>query len=287
MFDEYDKLIDPDGKKIGIYKIVHLKTNSVYVGQSNNIHFRFEEHRKNLLENIHHNTKLQELWNTGKVEDFLFEDIILAPSNLSPLQTQRWLVLEEQRYIDFYKNSSKYICINMIDAKIVETKKAYAEFEKELEKKKTEKRLENEKRDLIVAKARKEISKRLKEINDYIYASRPDQYNLKIKIQAQEDKLNSFIKKHSGLRSIFNGRKDPKLEKTLSDDLAFLKSMYEQKYQLIDEKIEELKKEKKQLLSKRRTLKSSKQIYQANRSFETMVSMRFGRSFSFKDEKFK
>ena len=47
-------------KTCGIYKITNTITNEVYIGKSKNIEGRFEEHKNNLNNGIHHNKGLQE-----------------------------------------------------------------------------------------------------------------------------------------------------------------------------------------------------------------------------------
>lgn len=51
---------------IGIYKIVNIDSNNVYIGQSKNIERRWKEHKNALFENYHHQFNLQREFNSYK-----------------------------------------------------------------------------------------------------------------------------------------------------------------------------------------------------------------------------
>lgn len=51
---------------IGIYKIVNIDSNNVYIGQSKNIERRWKEHKNALFENYHHQFNLQREFNNYK-----------------------------------------------------------------------------------------------------------------------------------------------------------------------------------------------------------------------------
>lgn len=57
----------------GIYIITNKINNKSYVGQTNRLHRRLEEHRKALLGNRHHNRHLQSSWNKYGEDAFSFE----------------------------------------------------------------------------------------------------------------------------------------------------------------------------------------------------------------------
>ena len=44
---------------IGVYKIINLQTNKIYVGSSVDIEGRWKQHKKLLLKNKHHSIRLQ------------------------------------------------------------------------------------------------------------------------------------------------------------------------------------------------------------------------------------
>lgn len=49
--------------KCGVYKITCLPTNMIYIGSSNNILKRWDNHRWLLRHNKHNNNYLQNSWN--------------------------------------------------------------------------------------------------------------------------------------------------------------------------------------------------------------------------------
>jgi len=60
---------------IGIYKIVNIVNNKIYIGQSIEIKRRWNDHKSELKRNIHHNIYLQKSWNKYGEENFIFEVI--------------------------------------------------------------------------------------------------------------------------------------------------------------------------------------------------------------------
>lgn len=60
---------------IGIYRIINIKNNKCYVGQSKDIDARIKKHKNFLLKNKHWNNHLQNAWNKYGEENFKFEII--------------------------------------------------------------------------------------------------------------------------------------------------------------------------------------------------------------------
>lgn len=60
---------------IGIYKITNIDTNKVYIGQSNDIKYRFRQHKCKLRANKHYNKYLQNAWNKYGEKHFIFSVI--------------------------------------------------------------------------------------------------------------------------------------------------------------------------------------------------------------------
>ena len=56
----------------GIYEIKNIVNNKVYIGQSRNIHKRWNSHINELRNNKHHNYHLQQSWNKYGEENFQF-----------------------------------------------------------------------------------------------------------------------------------------------------------------------------------------------------------------------
>jgi group I intron endonuclease len=70
---------------VGIYKITNKINNKVYIGESQNIERRWEEHKKHLKEGKHHSYKLQQDYHLYGEDNFEygfknFEFLILETS---------------------------------------------------------------------------------------------------------------------------------------------------------------------------------------------------------------
>jgi group I intron endonuclease len=59
----------------GIYAIKNLITRKIYIGQSNNITRRINDHKKELKNGIHNNTHIQRSWNKYGCDNFTFNII--------------------------------------------------------------------------------------------------------------------------------------------------------------------------------------------------------------------
>lgn len=81
--------------KSGIYKIVNIKNNKIYIGSSKNIENRWKEHTTSLRRNKHINCILQRAWNKYGEDSFEFQTL----ENCS----QEQLFEREQYYIDELK----------------------------------------------------------------------------------------------------------------------------------------------------------------------------------------
>lgn len=62
-------------KICGIYMIKNIVNNKVYIGQSIDIYRRWNNHKKELIKNIHRNNHLQGSWNKHGEENFIFKII--------------------------------------------------------------------------------------------------------------------------------------------------------------------------------------------------------------------
>ena len=97
---------------IGIYKITNLCNGMVYVGQTNNIHRRWQEHRTN-YKNIHKHTKLYEAMRQFGIENFNFS--ILEECSLEKLneREQYWI-----KKLDTFNNGYNMSTIENLQSKI-------------------------------------------------------------------------------------------------------------------------------------------------------------------------
>lgn len=112
----------------GIYKILHLPTKSVYIGQTSRaFQTRWDEHKSQLRDGTHKNWKLRELWSASAPEDFQFNEISITPSLFSPLNAQLFRAVEEIFEIKHHK-SDGFQVLNITDGEAVTTKKAWNEF---------------------------------------------------------------------------------------------------------------------------------------------------------------
>ena len=93
------------GNIIGVYGIVNKLNNKIYIGESNNIQERWENHKNDLINNNHHSYKLQNDWNEYGIDNFDFK--ILETINtigLTNYKIQMELILLEFKYIKKYNS---------------------------------------------------------------------------------------------------------------------------------------------------------------------------------------
>lgn len=94
---------------IGIYKIINIKNNKVYIGSSKDIERRWKEHLYSLENNLHHSIKLQRSYNKTKDKStFNFE--IIKEVDEDKLKER------EQYYINMYDAfNNGYNCCAEVD----------------------------------------------------------------------------------------------------------------------------------------------------------------------------
>ena len=78
--------------KSGIYKITNIINNKMYIGSSENLERRRNEHFRELKANRHSNVKLQHAYNKYGVDNFKFEVLeYVADINCLLNTEQKWL----------------------------------------------------------------------------------------------------------------------------------------------------------------------------------------------------
>lgn len=87
-------------KRVGIYKIVNLMDNKVYVGSSSRLRQRKHEHFKQLENNKHRNTYLQNSYNKHGKSNFEWEVIEYLEFNENKTILKNNLLEREQYWID-------------------------------------------------------------------------------------------------------------------------------------------------------------------------------------------
>lgn len=80
--------------KSGVYQILNIEANKVYIGSSVNVLNRMKDHKKALMTNAHGNRHLQRAWNKYGAEAFIFERLERVPVAR--------ILEREQHWIDFY-----------------------------------------------------------------------------------------------------------------------------------------------------------------------------------------
>lgn len=78
--------------KSGIYKIENLITKEVYIGKSNDLRLRKKTHWRDLKNNNHFNSRLQNAWNKYGESNFKFE----VMENIQ----EEFLIIREQHYLN-------------------------------------------------------------------------------------------------------------------------------------------------------------------------------------------
>lgn len=89
----------------GIYKIVNLVDNKVYIGSSLNMESREYKHFWMLNKNIHDNKHLQNSFNKNGLDNFEFEIVEECDESL--------LINRENHYINFHNSNSQECGYNM------------------------------------------------------------------------------------------------------------------------------------------------------------------------------
>lgn len=106
-----DKLIESlkfiDQALSGVYIIINVITNMIYIGSSQDIEARWKEHVNKLCGNRHENDKLQKAWNKYGEKTFQFKILEAA----EPLK----LIEREQYYLDLYQSYKRHIGYNLFE----------------------------------------------------------------------------------------------------------------------------------------------------------------------------
>ncbi len=84
----------------GVYSITNTINNKKYIGKSDNIYVRWDEHRKELNKGVHHNKHLQRAWNKYGENNFIFEIIEKCKNDELAYQREQYWV----NYYDSFKN---------------------------------------------------------------------------------------------------------------------------------------------------------------------------------------
>jgi len=99
--------------KSGIYRIINLVNNKMYVGSSVNLKSRKYKHFKDLLDNKHGNKHLQSSYNKYGEENFKFEIIEYIREN-NRLILKKKLLRAEQLHIDAYMSFNNIYGYNIL-----------------------------------------------------------------------------------------------------------------------------------------------------------------------------
>jgi group I intron endonuclease len=92
-------------KICGIYQIINIRNNKIYIGQSIDIRNRFIRHKYQLNKNVHKNKKLQRSWNKYGNRSFQFQILIECDrENLKKLEKQEIEKIPENNRYNISKN---------------------------------------------------------------------------------------------------------------------------------------------------------------------------------------
>lgn len=75
----------------GVYKIVCIKNNKIYIGSSVDMINRWWDHKSRLNSNIHKNPRLQNSWNKYGEKNFLFDIVEICSEDKALAREQCWL----------------------------------------------------------------------------------------------------------------------------------------------------------------------------------------------------
>jgi len=97
--------------KSGVYKIINLVNNKIYVGSAVNFEIRWRNHKSELKRYKHHSPKLQNSYNKHGIDNFKFEIIEEC--------VKEKLIEREQYYIDLYDSyKNGYNCCPKADSNL-------------------------------------------------------------------------------------------------------------------------------------------------------------------------
>ena len=119
-------------KICGVYKITNKANGKFYIGSSNNIKHRWNNHIKQLTEQNHKNSHLQNAWNLYGKDNFVFEIIEECSPDIQFEREQHYLntlnPFDERGYNIVRQISKEYTSDNYITKKCSMCKKEYHTF---------------------------------------------------------------------------------------------------------------------------------------------------------------
>ena len=89
---------------IGIYKITNKITGKCYIGESQNVEKRWNEHKQSLKEGCHHSYKLQQDYKKYGAENFTYEILEEIDKDFSSFTRRLILIVLEDKYIKQYNS---------------------------------------------------------------------------------------------------------------------------------------------------------------------------------------
>ena len=206
--------------KGGIYKITNPIANAVYIGQTIDFERRWKEHLRDLKQDSHSNSRLQELWNESSEECFLFEVISYSPKFENPLDTQKYLGLEEYLEIRNHRGSSVFV-MNITSGEVVATQKAWREWLL-IHKAKENKRIE------LVKKSHSKKAVKRRELEEYRDIARKVRFRNFQDLQKEIDKLHKKLEREGFFFRIFNLIPNDEEKKNIQSKITELKIKIEQ-----------------------------------------------------------
>ena len=113
----------------GIYKIINIKNNKVYIGSSENIDQRIKQHIRELKNNKHHSYKLQIDWNKFGEDNFISE-LLEEINNIELLRERELYWIKFFNSINEGYNLTDNTSINKKDknVKLIELKKNFKQI---------------------------------------------------------------------------------------------------------------------------------------------------------------
>lgn len=118
-------------KIMGVYEIRNKVNNKVYIGSSVNIKQRWNEHKRTLNKNIHHNRYLQRSWNKYGEENFEFKLIEIVSEENGLLEREQYWMDNFNCYERKFGYNNSKIAENCLGVKHTdETRKKMSESSK-------------------------------------------------------------------------------------------------------------------------------------------------------------
>lgn len=146
-----------------IYTITNVKSNKIYVGKTNNFHYRMTKHKYTLKKGNHINEHLQKAWNKYGEENFMFEILDEVSEDLLMSFEHYWCnILNVHDYLVGYNIRPTHPYNKASNSKITSEKISKALMGKKASEESKKRMSEAKKGQILSEQHKQKISEKLK-----------------------------------------------------------------------------------------------------------------------------